>query len=71
MKIRITEAVSGRFDHLDGTDESLTQIDPGEYVVSTHPSGHYKLELPNQLHAYMAFDDFDNAVNSGFIFINT
>lgn len=70
MKIRVTEAMSGRTNPLDGIDESLTQIDPGEYWVSTHHSGHYKLELPNNQHAFMAYDDFENGVKTGFIHIN-
>jgi hypothetical protein len=71
MKIRVTEAVSGRADQLESIDQSLTQIDPGEYIVSTHPSGHLKLEMPNKQSAYMAFDDFENGVKMGFIVVNS
>lgn len=71
MKIRVTEAVSGRSDSRESIDELPFQIDPGEYAVTTHPSGHYKLELPNNEYALMTFDDFDNGVKSGFIFVNS
>lgn len=71
MKVRVTQACSGRADLLDGLDESLTQIDPGEYRAITHFSGHLQLEMPNNEYAYMTMSDFENGVQSGVIIINS
>jgi hypothetical protein len=71
MKIRLTEAVSGRLDGVDGLDELAVPIDPGEYSALVHHSGHYKLELPNNQYAFLTHDDFENGVKSGFILINS
>lgn len=70
MRVRVTQACSGRTDLLDGIDESLTQIDPGEYDVTTHHSGHLKLEMPNNDYAYMTLHDFESGVYSGVIIIH-
>lgn len=71
MRVRITQACSGRVDLLDGIDESLTQIDPGEYRATTNPSGHLQLEMPNNEYAYMTMNDFENGVQSGVIIIHS
>lgn len=71
MRVRVTQACSGRADLLDGLDESLTQIDPGEYQATTHPSGHLQIEMPNNEYAYMTMGDFENGVHSGVIIINS
>jgi len=71
MKIRVTQACSGRANLSDGIDESLTQIDPGEYAVMAHLSGHLQLEMPNNQLAYMTLRDLEDGIESGVIVVHS
>lgn len=70
MRIRLTNAVLGM--NSVGAMGSVVPVefDPGEYFIHTHPSGHLVVELPDQQTAFMKFEDFENGVKLGSIFIN-
>jgi hypothetical protein len=70
MKIRITNAVLGMNSVGAIVNSFPIEFDPGEYFIHTHPSGHLLIELPYQEMGFMKFDDFENGVINGFIFIN-
>lgn len=69
FKIRLTEAVSGLTSH-SGIERSSVELDPGEYFINTHPSGHLQVELPESRVAYLPFIDFESGVRNGIIKIN-
>lgn len=70
MKIRITNAVLGMNSAGTLANSVPIEFDPGEYFIHTHPSGHLLVELPDQQLGFMKFDDFENGVMKGSIFIN-
>lgn len=70
MKIRITNAILGMNSVGTIVNSVPIEFDPGEYFIHTHPSGHLLVELPDQRMGFMKFDDFENGVMKGSIFIN-
>ena len=70
FRIRLTSAVSG-LTNFAGDRSPRVDLDPGEYFIHTHPSGHLQIELPEQRFVYLPFDDFENGVKSGIIAINS
>ena len=70
MRIRLTNSISGFVSRGLEVSSIPVEFDPGEYLISTHPSGHLLVELPNQNYGFMRFEDFENGIVNGGIILN-
>lgn len=65
FKNRLSRAVSGATGGSSSNQFSNIDLDPSEIYIQIHPSGHLRIELPEQRIAYLPASDFENGVMAG------